>query len=364
MSLLSYEQLLDRIDGIDPVDYGRTRNFLNGHVTRLSPYISRGVISTKTVFERVRNRGFSREQLEPFAKELAWRDYWQEVWAEKGEGINEDLRTRQSDVKHVAAIPDAVLNACTGVEGVDSGIRDLLEKGYVHNHQRMYIASVVCNLAGCHWLLPARWMYYHLLDGDWGSNALSWQWVAGTNSSKKYVANQENINRYCGMHQRNTFLDVSYETLPSLPVPAPLEIVSVPELGTTLPSAQPLQLSPTLPVVVYTGYNLDPLWRKSMPANRVLLLEPGHFENYPVSPAVMAHILALAGGIEDLQVFTGSFRELKEQAGERPVFYREHPFSRHFNGIEDASERLSAVKGYFPSFFAFWKKAQQELFPE
>mgnify|MGYP006195700273 CR=1 FL=1 len=60
----------------------------------------------------------------------------------------------------------------------------------------MYLAAMVCNNAKSHWLTPARWMYYHLLDGDLASNALSWQWVAGTFSHKKYIANQQNINKY------------------------------------------------------------------------------------------------------------------------------------------------------------------------
>ena len=55
----------------------------------------------------------------------------------------------------------------------------------------MYIASIICNTAKCHWKIPAKWFYYHLKDGDWGSNALSWQWVCGTNSGKKYYANQK-----------------------------------------------------------------------------------------------------------------------------------------------------------------------------
>ena len=55
----------------------------------------------------------------------------------------------------------------------------------------MYIASIVCNIAKSHWKLPTKWFYYYLLDGDLASNNLSWQWVCGANSSKKYYANQE-----------------------------------------------------------------------------------------------------------------------------------------------------------------------------
>ena len=71
----------------------------------------------------------------------------------------------------------------------------------------MYIASIVCNIAKSHWKLPSKWFYYYLLDGDLASNNLSWQWVCGANSSKKYYANQENINKFCFTKQKNTFLD-------------------------------------------------------------------------------------------------------------------------------------------------------------
>jgi deoxyribodipyrimidine photo-lyase len=98
-------------------------------------------------------------------------------------------------------------------------VEELKQTGYMHNHLRMYVAAIACNIGHSHWHLPARWMYYHLLDADWASNALSWQWVAGSFSSKKYYANQENINKYCHTQQRNTFLDVSYEAYETMPTP-------------------------------------------------------------------------------------------------------------------------------------------------
>ena len=83
----------------------------------------------------------------------------------------------------------------------------------MHNHLRMYVASIVCNVAQSHWINPARWMYYYLLDADWASNSLSWQWVAGSNSNKKYFANQDNINKYCLTTQKGTFLDLDYQKI-------------------------------------------------------------------------------------------------------------------------------------------------------
>jgi len=356
------EDLLESIDRIDPVKYAATRNYLGGAVTRLSPFISRGIVSTRTIFERLRSRGFSRQQLEPLVRELAWRDYWQLVWMEKGALIDSDLRVEQSEVLYGKGIPDAVVKAATGIAGIDDGIRQLLQAGYVHNHQRMYIASLVCNIGRCHWKDGARWMYYHLLDGDWASNVLSWQWVAGTNSTKRYYANQENINRYCNTEQQDTFLDVPYEQLPLLAPPELLRAVSVPELSTCLPATGLPELTPGLPVLVYNSYNLDPLWRSNQPANRILLLEPEHFRRYPVDGKVIDHLLVQSKRIKGIRVFTGSYDQLTSAAPDSLFIYKEHPFNRHYSGTEDPRDWMTDVKGYFPSFFAFWKKAEKELF--
>ena len=82
----------------------------------------------------------------------------------------------------------------------------------------MYLASITCNMAKSHWLVPSKWMYYHLLDGDIASNNCSWQWVSGAFSSKKYYCNQENINKYCFTKRTNSFLDKTYEDIVQMEV--------------------------------------------------------------------------------------------------------------------------------------------------
>ncbi len=166
-----------------PAQYGRTRNFLDGAVTYLSPYISRGVLSTRKVLNSVLRREIDPSRMQKFIQELAWRDYWQQIWKVKGEAINDDLKRPQPDVRN-QEMPEALLNANSGIEAIDLAIRSLYDTGYMHNHIRMYVAAIACNIGGSHWKVPAQWMYYHLLDGDWASNALSWQWVAGSNASK------------------------------------------------------------------------------------------------------------------------------------------------------------------------------------
>lgn len=353
------EKILEKVEQIEPVRYGRTRNFLNGAVTKLSPYISRGVISTKYVLEQTLAKNYKFYEIEKFLMELAWRDYFQNVWLAKN--IDEEIKQPQPDVKN-SSMPKAVLEAETGIEAVDKAINDLYETGYVHNHARMYIASIVTNIAKSHWKVPARWFYYHLLDADLASNALSWQWTCGAFSNKKYYANQENINKYCGTHRRGTFLDVEYSEFPDLDVPDVLKEIETPVLQTQLPKKEPITIDNSLPTLIYNFYNLDPFWRKGENANRVLLLEPTHFEKYPVSQKTIKFVLKLAENIERIQIYVGNFSELKSEYNLSETIFKEHPTNKHYVGTQDERDwMLPEVRGYFPSFFGFWKKCEKPL---
>ncbi|MEM1257983.1 MAG: FAD-binding domain-containing protein [Bacteroidota bacterium] len=349
-----------RIGDIEPIAYGSSRNFIDGAVTYLSPYISRGVISTKQVMEAILKRGYKPHRIEKFLQELAWRDYWQHVWKVKGDVINADLKRPQPDASNFG-IPAAVTAAKTGIEALDSATTHFYETGYLHNHVRMYIASICCNVAKCHWSQPAKWMYYHLLDGDWASNALSWQWVAGSNSSKKYYANQGNINKFCYSKQRRTFLDVSYEELSKMGIPDELTKLTPFSLKTSLPKSDVLTIDPALPTLIYNFYNLDPNWKSEKKANRILLLEPSHFEKYPVSEKSIAFILKLSKNIDGAQLFVGEFQDLISKHITGQVFFKEHPANNHYQGIQEERDWMFTVTGYFPSFFAFWKKCKKEL---
>lgn len=354
-----YESILDQIELIDPLQYGKTRNYVNGEVTYLSPYVSRGVISTKQILERLLAKGYKISQIESFVKELCWRDYFQRVGQVKN--LNQEIKQPQYPVLNFE-IPSAIVNAQTGIAGIDIAIEQLYKKGYMHNHCRMYTASVVCNIAKAHWLHPAQWMYYYLLDGDWASNACSWQWVAATNSSKKYFANQENINKYTHTDQKNTFLDTSYEVLEKSEIPAILLAQQKLVLETTLPENESLKTDPNLPTFIYNYYNLDPRWHADEPANRILLLEPDIFKSYPVSKKCIDFIMALSKNIQDIQLYVGSFDSLVKKYQLTSIYYKEHPFNIGYVGNREERDWIAAeVSGYFPSFFSYWKKVEKYL---
>lgn len=348
------------IAAVNPISYAKTRNFIDGSVTRLSPYLSRGVISTAAVKAEILSN-FSVYESEKLLQELAWREYYQRVWQAKGDLIFTDLKQKQPLVNH-HQIPEAIVHANTGISSVDTGIQTLYAAGYMHNHLRMYTAMLSCNIGRAHWSMPARWMYYHLLDGDLASNALSWQWVAGSFSSKKYVANQDNINKYTGSNQSDTFLSVEYDVFENMQVPAILKAQHSVSLKTDLPvSAELIKKGSKL--FVYNTYQLDPEWHADEEGTRVLLLEPAHFEKYPVSEKVLQFILELARkNISDIQFFSGSFHQLIRAFPSFSIYYKEHPTSAHYTGIKESGNWMfPEVTGYYPSFFSYWKKCEKYL---
>lgn len=298
--------------------------------------------------------------IEKLVQELAWRDYWQQIWIHRGDEIDQDLKSKQSRQTN-SKIPLSILQAKTGIISIDKAIEAFYTTGYLHNHLRMYIAGLCCTLGRSHWHTPAQWMYYHLLDGDWASNALSWQWVAGTNSSKQYFANQENINKYTHSQQKNSFLDFSYEELYEREIPDELAQLSELNLSTQLPETPNFTIVKKLPTLIYTHYNLDPKWYEQLKANRILILEPSHYKKYPISPKVLQFVLDLSEMIPGLHVYVGDFSALQLKFPNTEFIFKEHPAFNHFYGKREDRDWMFEVEGYYPSFFKYWKLCLKEF---
>lgn len=349
-----------RIREIDPEKYASTRNFEKGALTYLSPYISRGVLSTKRVLEHIQSLDLEWKSIEKLLQELAWRDYWQQIWVEKHSQIESDLNFEQKEVLH-SGVPAAIVEANTGIEAIDAAIGNFHKTGYLHNHMRMYIAAICCNIGKYHWSAPANWMYANLLDGDLASNHLSWQWVAGTFSNRKYVANQENINKYFTSAQRNTFLDVPYEAFNNLEIPDVLLQSHQGNVEINYPESIGKQELEEKKTLIYNYYNLDPLWHEGSDVQRILLIEPAVFERYPISQKCMDFAVGLSANIKDIKIFVGSFASLEAQLKGSEIVFKEHPLNAHYQGVQEDRDWMTSVEGYFPGFFKFWNKAKKEL---
>ncbi|PKO44612.1 MAG: DNA photolyase [Betaproteobacteria bacterium HGW-Betaproteobacteria-22] len=188
-------QAIKKLNEVDAIAYAKNRNFLNGTVTHLSPYLRHGCITLNEVLVFVKRRfGNAAENM---LMQLAWRDYWRQVWHVKGNAILSEMEPAKVKLDY-QPLSDAVRQAKTGLPCMDGFIQTLTREGYLHNHARMWLASYIVHHLKTDWREAADWFESRLLDGDLASNHLSWQWVASTFSSKPYYFNKESLARYTG----------------------------------------------------------------------------------------------------------------------------------------------------------------------
>lgn len=182
-------------------DYRRDRNHDLGpsrtNVSGLSPYIRHRLVIEEEVVDAVLQR-HSLHAAEKFVQEVFWRTYWK-GWLEQRPEVWRRYRREVRDLL-AAELPDGYEDAVagrTGIDAMDAWVRELVETGYLHNHVRMWFASIWVFTLGLPWQLGADFFLRHLLDGDAASNTLSWRWVAGLQTrGKTYLATTENISRY------------------------------------------------------------------------------------------------------------------------------------------------------------------------
>jgi deoxyribodipyrimidine photo-lyase len=357
----TYEQILEQIDGIDPKQYAKTRNKHDGAVTKLSPYITRGVITLPQVKERLLEK-HSTQDCSKLIQELAWREYFQNVWWAKQDEIFEDLRFSRDDWRHQSLVA-AIIDAETGIKALDTKINELYDTGYMHNHVRMNVASVACNLAKAHWYEMGRWLYYHLIDGDPASNFLSWQWVAGTSVSKQYLTSQQVLNACSTETQQGTWLDFERDVMMEQEVPSVLEATKSADFSCHYPESTIESLATDTATVLYTPWTLNPEYKSDVDAVRVLVIDKEWFDRLPVSGNVMNFIVEQGKTvIDDLRVYVGEPNELLKGVDVETVSYLNHQTTTNWRVAgDDAPMLVLAVTGYFPSFFKYWQKAQYKI---
>ncbi|WP_296806603.1 FAD-binding domain-containing protein [Thiocapsa sp.] len=183
--------------------YSRERNRVvppHDRVSRLSPYLRHRLILEREAVAAVLD-AHPRDAVDKFISEVLWRTYWK-GWLELRPHIWDaylDRRRRDRDglagtasVRYGEAIAGR-----SGIACLDAWARELIETGYLHNHARMWFASIWIFTLRLPWTLGAAFFLRHLLDGDPASNTLSWRWVAGLHTrGKHYLARAENIARY------------------------------------------------------------------------------------------------------------------------------------------------------------------------
>jgi len=354
----SYAEIIATLDAIDPKRYDKTRNYLDGATTWLSPYLTHGIINTHTVAERVLLK-HSAKDCYRLLYELAWREYFHRTWMNLGDGIFADIHNAQDGVDS-KRVPANIVGATTGINVLDDGLTALTETGWMHNHLRMWVAGITCNIGHTHWLEPARWLHYNLLDGDLASNTLSWQWIVGTFSHKKYIANQENVNKYSRTEQRGTWLDQSYDALAIVPTP---DALSERLESVALPQSVPGQAVPDTvegDVALRSLWNLNPSWQDADDSvQQVLFIERQHIDRWPMAAhrwAFVQHWVDELG----LDIWLGSVEDLARLSQQGTNFsYEDYPACAHWPGSKTKRcFHFGVPERSYRSFSQFWKQVR------
>ncbi len=191
-------------------NYSFKRNFDLGpddksNVSCLSPYISHRLITEYEVAKTVLSK-FPYQKVEKYVQEIFWRVYWKgwlelrpQVWSD----FIEDLKGLNEDDNYKKAI-----NGETQIECFNDWVKELKENNYLHNHTRMWFASIWIFTLNLPWQKGAEFFMKHLYDGDAASNTLSWRWVAGLQTKgKHYVAQSWNISKFTNNKYKNIKLN-------------------------------------------------------------------------------------------------------------------------------------------------------------
>ena len=184
-------------------EYSKLRNFDFGpenrtNISGLSPYITHGVVNEKEVIEKSLNK-FSFSKNEKFIQEVLWRTYWKgwlelrpNVWTDYLVELNKIREDFKNNKNYINAI-----DGKTNIECFDQWVTELKENNYLHNHTRMWFASIWIFTLELPWQLGAEFFMKHLYDGDAASNTLGWRWVAGVQTQgKHYLASEWNIKKF------------------------------------------------------------------------------------------------------------------------------------------------------------------------
>ena len=195
-------------------DYSKLRNFDFGpdnrsNISCLSPYITHGIINELEVVDKSLKK-FSFAKNEKFIQEVLWRVYWK-GWLELRPNVWSDYLIELGKVKDQFKNNQNYLDTIEGKTNVDcfnQWVIELKERNYLHNHTRMWFASIWIFTLELPWQLGAEFFMQHLYDGDAASNTLGWRWVAGVQTQgKHYLASEWNINKFTNNRFKNIKLN-------------------------------------------------------------------------------------------------------------------------------------------------------------
>ena len=184
-------------------DFSKLRNFdfgpdIRDKVSCLSPYVTHGDLNEIEIIKKSLAR-FSFSKNEKFIQEVLWRTYWK-GWLELRPNVWTDYLVSLNNIREKFRDNKEYLNAKEGntnIECFNEWVKELKENNYLHNHTRMWFASIWIFTLDLPWQLGAEFFMQHLYDGDAASNTLGWRWVAGIQTQgKHYLASEWNIKKF------------------------------------------------------------------------------------------------------------------------------------------------------------------------
>ena len=200
-------------------EYSKLRNFDFGpnnrsNISRLSPYITHGIISELELIKKSLGK-FSFTKNEKFIQEILWRTYWK-GWLELRPNVWTDyldeLKKIRNEFKDNANYKNAI-EGNTSIECFNEWVNELKNNNYLHNHARMWFASIWTFTLELPWQLGAEFFIKHLYDGDAAANTLGWRWVAGIQTQgKNYLASEWNIKKFTNNRFSNIKLNENAPT--------------------------------------------------------------------------------------------------------------------------------------------------------
>ena len=204
------EELMNEFIENNLVNYSKLRNFDYGpdkrsNVSCLSPYVTHGVISEVELIKKSLNK-YSFVKNEKFIQEIMWRTFWKgwmelrpDVWADYLLELNQIKDKYKNDQDYKKAVEGS-----TEIQCFNEWVGELKENNYLHNHARMWFASIWIFTLELPWQLGAEFFMQHLYDGDPASNTLGWRWVAGIQTQgKNYLASEWNIKKFTDNRFKN-----------------------------------------------------------------------------------------------------------------------------------------------------------------
>ena len=201
-NVFALEKLNNFIDK-NLINYSKLRNFDFGpnkrsNISCLSPYVTHGVTNEIEIIKKVLEK-HSFVKNEKFIQEVLWRTYWKgwlELRPKVWEDFLKDLTVIKKDFKGNKNYLNAI-NGATDIDCFNQWVKELKNYNYLHNHARMWFASIWIFTLGLPWQLGAEFFMKFLFDGDSASNTLGWRWVAGVQTKgKNYVASEWNIKKF------------------------------------------------------------------------------------------------------------------------------------------------------------------------